>query len=868
MNHTNSRPWVVMKFGGTSVSSRARWETIAAQVRQVLEQGHQPLVVCSAISGVTGALEAILDATSEGHPEAALKDLRARHADLATQLGVDLEQLIGEQLDALDKRVLGAALIGETPPRLRARVMATGELMSTQLGAAFLASEGLSSRWIDARDHLLSTDPQTLPIERRMLQASCDHEADPALQQTLASIGADVLVTQGFIARDTHGDTVLLGRGCSDTSAAYLAARLGAVRCEIWTDVPGLFTADPRGVPTARVLRQLGFAEAQEISTMGAKVLHPRAIPPCQHHQIPLQIRCTPRPELQGTLIGAGMDSSTPQVKAISTRKGIVLVSMETVGMWQAVGFLADAFAQFKQLGLSIDLVSTSETNVTVSLDPAGNTLDAATMDTLLSALSQHCEARLIRDCASVSLVGRGIRSILHELGGVLGMFEEQRIHLMSQAASDLNLTFVVDEAQVSRVVSRLHAHLFARRAKSKLLGPTWEEIFRPGGQAAASEASQDWWRTAREQLLAIARQHSPVYVYDPAAIQQAADQLNQMSAVDARFYAIKANSHPEVLGVLEAAGFGMECVSPGELDHVRALFPDLETERLLFTPNFAARHEYVHGFERGAMVTVDALHPLLHWPEVFQGQQILLRIDPGEGRGHHAHVRTAGARSKFGIDPQAIDALVDLIDQAGATVVGLHAHSGSGILSPEGWAQTARFLADIATRFPHVRALDLGGGLGIAEKPGQTPLDLAAVDASLHEFKQQHPGLDLWLEPGRFMVAHAGVLLATVTQLKDKGQVSYVGIDAGMNSLIRPALYGAYHTIVNLSRLDQAPTMVANIVGPICESGDVLGHARHLPATEAGDVLLIANTGAYGRSMASEYNLRTPAAEVMLATP
>jgi diaminopimelate decarboxylase/aspartate kinase len=264
-------------------------------------------------------------------------------------------------------------------------------------------------------------------------------------------------------------------------------------------------------------------------------------------------------------------------------------------------------------------------------------------------------------------------------------------------------------------------------------------------------------------------------------------------------------------------------------------------------------------------MVTVDGLHPLVHWPEIFAGQDILLRMDPGKGRGHHAHVRTAGARSKFGIDPSALDELVERVAAAGARVVGLHAHSGSGILSPEGWAHTAGFLAQVAERFPEVRTLDLGGGLGIVEKPGQSPLDLGAVDASLHAFKQAHPGLSLWLEPGRFLVAHAGVLLARVTQIKRKGEIVYVGVDAGMNSLIRPALYGAHHTIVNLSKLEQTPTMIASVVGPICESGDVLGHARHLPPTQAGDVLLIANTGAYGRTMASDYNKRPPASEVLL---
>jgi len=820
--------------------------------------------VCSAISGVSDALEAILSATADGHPEAALQQLRQTHATLATELGVDMDSLIADDLEALNQSALGAALVGEVTPRLHARLMAMGELMSTRLGAAFLQTRGIRVAWVDARKHLTSIDEPNVPPARRQLQAQCSFDANPTMATNLESLDADVIVTQGFIAADTRGETVLLGRGGSDTSAAYFAAKLQAERCEIWTDVPGMFSADPRQLPSARVLERLGFDEAQECSTMGAKVLHPRAIPPCRTHGIPIHIRCTPKPDLPGTIIQAGGAGGDAEVKAISTRKGVMLVSMETVGMWQCVGFLADAFAHFKSHGLSIDLVSTSETNVTVSLDPSANDLEPGAVDALLEALAPICEARLIGPCASISLVGRQIRSILHKLGGVLSLFEEQRIHLMSQAASDLNLTFVVDESQADRLVAKLHAQLFGSRGLGSGLGPTWEALFH-GGSTVSQTRTLDWWRHQQQALLKIAGQTSPCYAYHLDTVDQATAKLASMESIDRRFYAIKANAHPDILRRIHAAGFGFECVSPGEVDHVRALFSDLPKERLLFTPNFAGPDEYTHGFTQNAMVTVDNLHPLTHWPERFAGQEILVRLDPGRGRGHHAHVRTAGARSKFGIAPDEIDRLVAAAGAAGATVVGLHAHSGSGVLTTDGWAHTAEYLASVAARFPAVRALDLGGGLGIAEKPDQIPLDLAAVDASLRAFKNQHPTYELWLEPGRFLVAQAGVLLARVTQIKQKGPITYVGVNAGMNSLIRPALYGAYHPILNLTRLDSERTQLAHVVGPICETGDVLGHARHLAPAQEGDVLLIGNAGAYGRTMACNYNLRPPADEVVL---
>jgi diaminopimelate decarboxylase/aspartate kinase len=180
-------------------------------------------------------------------------------------------------------------------------------------------------------------------------------------------------------------------------------------------------------------------------------------------------------------------------------------------------------------------------------------------------------------------------------------------------------------------------------------------------------------------------------------------------------------------------------------------------------------------------------------------------------------------------------------------------------------WEQTATLLAGLAARFRDVRVVDVGGGLGVPERADQPGVDLSKLDAVLAAVKAANSGIEIWVEPGRYYVAAAGVLLARVTQLKAKSGVRYVGLATGMNSLIRPALYGAYHEIVNLTRLDEASTELVNVVGPICESADILGHDRLLPATVEGDVLLIANAGAYGYAMSSRYNLRDPAVEICL---
>jgi diaminopimelate decarboxylase/aspartate kinase len=536
---------------------------------------------------------------------------------------------------------------------------------------------------------------------------------------------------------------------------------------------------------------------------------------------------------------------------------------METLGMWQEVGFLADAFKCFSELGLSIDLVSTSESNVTVTLDPSANSMDQAMLEKLRVSLERLCRVQILPDLAVVSLVGQKIRAMLHEIGPALEVFQENPIHLLSQAASDLNLSFVVDDDQAHRLVQRLHATLIKPTGAGPVFGETWEAL--QDTTEEAQDMPSPWWHARRDELVAIGEARGAAYVYDRATIAAAARRLKSLDAVGQVFYAIKANSNPDVLRTVHAGGLNFEVVSPGEIDRVLELFPDIERERVLFTPNFASRAEYAYGLDKGIRVTLDNLHPLREWGELFAGKELFLRLDPGQGRGHHEHVKTAGVHAKFGIPLFELEEAASLLKQHGATAVGLHAHTGSGILDADNWEQIAVDLAAAAKHFPAVRYLDLGGGLGIPEKPGQRPLDMPALNASLAKLKDVLTDYELWLEPGRYVVAEAGVLIAQVNQLKGKGDVRYVGIATGMNSLIRPALYGAYHEIVNLTRLDEPATEVVNIVGPICETGDRLGSDRLLPATQEGDVILIATAGAYGYVMGSRYNLREPAEEVII---
>ena len=850
--------WLVLKFGGTSVSSVENWGTIRDLIQERVEAGYRLLVVHSALAGVSDRLQELLGTATSGDYGKGLETALDIHFTLARQMGLDGAVLLHDNVEELRRLLARIHRAGQVAPSLHAGVLALGELMATRLGAAWLQGQGLAVTWVDAREILTSQAHQKGRARATYLSASCDFSPDLDCQTRLRALTGTVL-TQGFIAANDRGETVLLGRGGSDTSASYLAAKLQAVGLEIWTDVAGVFSANPRIVAGARQLRSLSYQEAQEIASTGGSVLHPRSISPLRRDRIPLRIRCTAQPELSGTLVAGDLTGEAPGVKAISGRTGITLISMETLGMWHEVGFLADAFRCFSDLGLSIDLVSTSESSVTVTLDTRAQAIEAEALDELKQRLERLCRVRIVEHAEVVSLVGQRIRSILHEIGPAMEVFEEHRIHLVSQAANDLNLSFVVGEDQAHRLIQKLHSMLVRPAQNDAVFGRTWEELEQ--GDVTTRPGTERWWVRKRSRLLEIAAVQDSAYVYDLETVQDAAERLQGLDGVRRVFYALKANSHPDILRVVHDAGLSLECVSAGELRLVLELFPGIERQRILFTPNFAPREEYEYAFREKVWVTLDNLYPLGHWAKMFSGREILLRLDTGQGRGHHRHVRTEGSHTKFGIPLFELEEVRRRVESCGATVVGLHAHSGSGILKEDHWGDVAAALLEAAQEFPATRYINLGGGLGVPEKPGQPVLDLGALNKGLKELGQDR-SLELWLEPGRYLVAEAGVLVTRVTQMKGKGNARYVGVATGMNSLLRPALYGSHHEIVNLSRLDEPAKYVVSVVGPICESADLLGSERLLPECREGDVLLVANAGAYGFVMSSHYNLREPARE------
>ncbi|TVQ38038.1 MAG: bifunctional aspartate kinase/diaminopimelate decarboxylase [Wenzhouxiangella sp.] len=859
LQSSNASSWRVIKFGGSSVTHPDHWQIIGRRVTETLDAGLCVVVVVSALRGVTDLLQAQFDTDTRQPAKQVSEEIAVRHRRLLDALELPGD-VLDEPLAELDQ-LLGE--VGDDSPPAQARLLAMGEILSSRLGAAWLAGQNLPVQWLDSREALVASDDPRRGQRAAYLSAQCLAQPDPALRQRLSRRGP-ALIMPGFVAANIRGETVVLGRGGSDTSATTLAALLEADRVEIHSDVPGLFTADPRRIPTARLLKMVSYREAQELAAMGARALHPRSLLPVHQQRIPLWLRQTDRPDIDGTRITPEARDHGAQVKAIVQRKHITLVSLEGIDMWQQVGFLADVFAEFRELGLSVDQVSTSESNVTLTLDPGANLTDADTLDVLRQRLERHCRVEIRTDCATVSLVGLGIRTILHRLGPALEVFEQRRIFQVSQAANDLNLTFVVESRHADRLVQQLHQQVIPGGVGGdSVFGPTWEQLFR---HETGQTPRRRWWETDRERLLDLVEGRDCAYVYHLDSVRAAARRLRALKAVDRVLYSMKANPHPDILRALVAEGLGIECVSLPEARHALAQVENLTPADLLLTPNFASRAELLEARDAGLRLTVDNSYILEHWGSDLAGREIFLRLDPGSGLGHHKMVRTAGSHAKFGIPLGDIERVRRLAEAHDIRITGLHAHTGSGILHPDNWHRTLATLGEAARELPDVAVINLGGGLGVPDRHDMQPLDLTALDAGLAQLRHElvRP-VQIWIEPGRYLVSEAGVLLARVNQTKGKGDVRYVGIATGMNSLIRPALYGAWHEIVNLSRLHEAGDHVYNVVGPICETGDILGLDRLLPQCREGDVMLIANTGAYGAAMASRYNLREPAAELIL---
>lgn len=445
-----------MKFGGTSVQDAEAFARVAAIVAG--EQANSPVVVTSAMSKVTDALLNAFDLAKKGEVENAILSLDLhfeRHKAVSRELTTQAHQrLFQVELDFAEKE-LGDLLMRVSRrslplQMLKDAIVSYGEQLSSRLLAFVCAAKGLNARHADSR-RLIVTDDEygsAAPIW---------DETEKLIQLELQSLinAGEIPVMGGFIAASRSGETTTLGRGGSDYSAALVGAALKAREIQIWTDVTGVLTCDPRICPEARTLKTLSYEEAAELAYFGAKVLHPKTIQPAVDLQIPVRVCNSHQPQEKGTMILPSSQATSRLVKSIAYKKGITILHITSARMLGAYGFMSAIFQIFERHRTVIDVVTTSEVSVSLTLDNT-DSLEAVVKD-----LQRIGTVDIEPNQAVVCVVGSGLRDTSGVAGQIFTAIADFNISLISHGASSVNMTFVVEENVVKDVIKRLHDEFF-----------------------------------------------------------------------------------------------------------------------------------------------------------------------------------------------------------------------------------------------------------------------------------------------------------------------------------------------------------------------------------------------------------------------
>jgi aspartate kinase len=447
---------IVMKFGGTSVMDATAIDRTAQIVKGRLPR--RPVVVVSAMSKVTDALLAAGKAAGEGQRDRALElahALRRRHHATAQELVTsdqyaNLAAEIEREFDTLDELLKGIVAVGELSPRSSDYVVSYGERLNSKIVTEAYRARGIRASLVDARKVMI-TDMQH---GRAIPQADeIEHRAKNLVRPLLDD--AQVPVMGGFIGATEHGVQTTIGRGGSDYSAALLGSGLDAEAIEIWTDVDGMMTTDPRICPDARRIRVISFEEAAELAYFGAKVLHPATVLPAVQKNIPVLVLNSLNPTNEGTLIVGRAPRSNSTFKAIAAKKRITIVEVVAARMLGAHGFLKAIFDVFDKHGCSIDVVSTSEVSVSLTVD-SNEAIPAIAAD-----LEKIADVKYAGRNAIVCLVGENIRETPQIAARVFTALGDINVRMISQGASEINITFVISEDDVPEAMRRLHKAFF-----------------------------------------------------------------------------------------------------------------------------------------------------------------------------------------------------------------------------------------------------------------------------------------------------------------------------------------------------------------------------------------------------------------------
>jgi len=449
---------IVMKFGGTSVEDSAAVRRLIEIVRSKLDE--KPVIVISALSKVTHFLYQIADYASKGDFDSAdmlLSEIKERHVNMSRELitnnKVRLDLCVGridDQVAGLRDIIKVISILKKLSDRSLAKIVSHGELLSSYIIFHALNESGIRCAFADARECII-TDSQYLKGEPDLNKIK--EKVPKYINKQFAE--NQTLIIQGFIASSTEGINTTLGRGGSDYSASLIGLAMSAKEIEIWTDVDGIHTADPRRVPNTRSISLLSFEEAAEMAYFGAKILHPSTIQPAIEKNIPVRVLNSRKPEHNGTLILHRDLIKEDGIKAISYKENIIVINVFSTKMLNYFGFLNRLFEVFNKHKVSVDLISTSEVNVSLTIDTD------AELSSVVEELSLFSEVKVERNMSQISVVGRNLKNIKGICKRVFGSLGDYQIYMISQGASDVNISFVVGRENLTSVLRVLHNEFF-----------------------------------------------------------------------------------------------------------------------------------------------------------------------------------------------------------------------------------------------------------------------------------------------------------------------------------------------------------------------------------------------------------------------
>ena len=448
-----SQSLIVAKFGGTSV---ADFTAMNRSADVVLADPHTRLVVLSASAGVTNLLVSLSEGQEQEQRAYQLDEIRRIQYAIVDELAQP--EVIREEVDRVLENItmLSEAAALATSAALTDELVSHGELLSTLLFVEILRQRQVESEWFDVRKVLRTND--------RFGRAEPDVTllAELAQAQLAPRLAQALVVTQGFIGSEAKGRTTTLGRGGSDYTAALLGEALHASRIDIWTDVPGIYTTDPRVVPTAKRINEITFEEAAEMATFGAKVLHPATLLPAVRSDIPVFVGSSKDPAAGGTRV-CNQTQNPPLFRALALRRKQTLLTLHSLTMLHTHGFLAELFNILARHNISVDLITTSEVSVALTLDTTGSTSngDSLLTQALLTELSSLCRVEVEENLALVAIIGNKLSQACGVGKEVFGVLDPFNLRLICYGASSYNLCFLVPGNDAEQVVQTLHRNLF-----------------------------------------------------------------------------------------------------------------------------------------------------------------------------------------------------------------------------------------------------------------------------------------------------------------------------------------------------------------------------------------------------------------------